>query len=46
MIELYTTLIINKRKTIDQVPEALRNDVHMALNRRGYNRNGDPVQVG
>lgn len=41
MIELYCTLIINKRRTIDQIPEKFRQEVIEHLKKQGYDSNGD-----
>ncbi len=43
MVNLYATLIINKRKTIDDVPAALKDAVSERLSEMGYDTNGDAV---
>ncbi|MFV0552915.1 MAG: CD1375 family protein [Anaerorhabdus sp.] len=43
MVELYATLIINKRRTINTVPSGLRGAVIEALLTRGYDENGDKI---
>lgn len=43
MIELYCKLIIEKRRTFDDVPNTLKNDVEARLIELGYDVNGDPV---
>lgn len=40
MIEVYCKLIIEKRRTIDQVPYKLRADVISRLKERGYDAKG------
>lgn len=36
MVELYKKLIINKRRTLDQVPAHLRAEVEARLREEGY----------
>lgn len=43
MVNLYCTLIINKRKTFDSVPESLQPAVKERLEELGYDTNGDPI---
>lgn len=43
MVNLYATLIINKRRTFDQVPEKFKADVEAKLLEYGYDTNGDPI---
>lgn len=43
MVNLYCTLIVNKRRTIDEVPEKFRTDVEVRLKELGYDTNGDPI---
>lgn len=45
MIDLYCTLIINKRRAFDSVPEKMQNDVEAKLKELGYDTNGDPIVV-
>lgn len=45
MIDVYVTLIIYKRRTIDQVPESIRAAVLADLNALGFDGYGDPLQV-
>jgi len=44
MVKVYANLIIAKRRTIDTVPENLREAVIEELNLRGYDENGDPLE--
>lgn len=46
MVNLYATLIINKRRTFDQVPEKFKADVEAKLLEYGYDTNGDPIAEG
>ena len=41
MIEVYCTLIINKRRTFDRVPDKFKMDVKARLEELGYDTNGD-----
>lgn len=43
MVTLYCTLIINKRRTFDQVPDKFKNEVKEKLEELGYDTNGDPI---
>lgn len=43
MVELYTRLIINKRRTFDQIPAKFQADVEARLIEYGYDTNGDPI---
>lgn len=43
MVSLYCTLIINKRRTFDQVPEKIQGEVETRFRELGYDVNGDPV---
>lgn len=43
MVTLYVTLIINHRKTIDQVPESIRAKVIEELFNQGYDSDGNPL---
>jgi hypothetical protein len=43
MINLYCTLIINKRRTFSQVPDNFKDAVEARLNELGYDTNGDPI---
>ena len=43
MVEIYTKLIINKRRTLDQVPAKFQADVEARLLEYGYDSNGDPI---
>ena len=40
MIEVYVRLIINKRRSFDQVPNELKESVEYRLAELGYNTNG------
>lgn len=44
MIALYVTLIFNKRKTINQVPEKFRQEVIDELLLLGLDENGNPIE--
>ena len=41
MISIFCTLIVNKRRTIDQVPENIRDAVEAQLKKDGYDINGN-----
>lgn len=43
MVNLFCKLIINKRKTFDQVPDNLKAEVRARLLELGYDTNGDPI---
>lgn len=43
MIDMYVTLIIAKRRTIDTTPVQYRVAVLEELNRRGYDGYGEPL---
>lgn len=43
MIALYCTLIINKRRTFDQVPVKIKEEVKNKLYEMGFDINGDPI---
>ena len=45
MVELYTKRIINKRRTLDQVPAKFQADVEAKLLEYGYDFNGDPITM-
>ncbi|MDF2841765.1 MAG: hypothetical protein K0R00_191 [Herbinix sp.] len=44
IIDVYVTLIMNKRRTIEQVPAHLRTAVLADLTAMGLDGNGDPLQ--
>ena len=44
MVEIYVKLIINKRRTFDQVPNKFKADVEAKLGEYGYDTNGDPIK--
>lgn len=44
MVDMYVVLILNKRRTIDQVPEQWRELVLVDLNAIGVDGNGNPIQ--
>ena len=44
MVEIYVKLIINKRRTFDQVPDKFKADVAAKLGEYGYDTNGDPIK--
>lgn len=43
MIEVYCTLIINKRRTFDRVPDKFKMDVQARLAELGYDTDGNPI---
>lgn len=43
MVEIYVKLIINKRRTFDQIPAKFQADVEAKLIEYGYDTNGDPI---
>ena len=43
MVEVYTKLIISKRRTFDQIPAKFQAEVKKRLLEYGYNTNGDPI---
>lgn len=43
MVDVYVKLIINKRRTLDQVPDVFKADVEAKLREYGYDTNGDPL---
>ena len=45
MIELYCTLIIEKRRTFDEVPNTLKDGVEARLKELGYDINELPVNI-
>lgn len=46
MVNLYCTLIINKRRTFDQIPANFKDAVETRLKELGYDTNGDVIVVG
>lgn len=45
MVDLYATLIINKRRNFSTIPAKLQGDVEKRLKELGYDTNGDPLPV-
>lgn len=43
MVKVYSTLIINKRRTFAQVPDAFKEAVASYLKECGYDTNGDLI---
>lgn len=43
MVELYATLIIEKKRPFSKVPERYQEDVKNRLFELGYDTNGDPI---
>ena len=43
MIDVYSKLIIKKKRTFDSIPSQLKEDVKMRLLELGYDTNGDPI---
>ncbi len=46
MVEVYCTLIINKKRTFDNVPDTLKDAVEERLSEQGYNTDGDLIADG
>lgn len=46
MVNLYCTLIINKRRTFDQVPDSFKNLVKERLEELGYDLAGNGIAAG
>ena len=44
MVDVYATLIINKRRTFNSVPAKLQPQVEARLREMGYDINGDPLR--
>lgn len=44
MINLYCSLIINKRRKFDDIPENFQEAVAARLNELGYDTNGNPLE--
>lgn len=44
MVEIYVKLIVNKRRTFDQVPDKFKAEVEVKLGEYGYDTNGDPIK--
>lgn len=45
MVDLYVALIVNKRRTISQVPVQFREEVMADLKALGLDGNGDPLPI-
>lgn len=43
MVELYCQLILNKRRTFDQIPDAFKDRVEERMEELGYDTTGDPI---
>lgn len=43
MIEIYCTLIINKRRSFTKVPDEFKESVEARLTELGYDTNGDLI---
>lgn len=43
MVDIYVKLIINKRRTFDQIPDKFKADVEAQLREYGYDTNGVPI---
>lgn len=41
MVEIYVKLIVNKRRTFDQIPDKFKAEVEAKLLEYGYDTNGD-----
>lgn len=46
MIEVYCKLIINKRRSFEQIPDELKEAVENRLSELGYDQNGESLVVG
>lgn len=46
MVNLYCTLIVNKRRTFGQIPDNFKSAVEVRLTELGYDTNGDPIATG
>lgn len=44
MVSVYVALIINHRKTIDQIPDSIRPKVIEELIAKGYDTEGNPIE--
>ena len=44
MVEIYVKLIINKRRTFDQIPDKFKAEVEAKLGEYGYDTNGDLIK--
>lgn len=45
MVDIYATLIINKRRTFDSVPKWLKTKVEAKLKELGYNTDGTKIET-
>jgi len=45
MVDMYVALILNKRRTLEQVPTQWKSAVETDLNALGVDGNGDPIEV-
>lgn len=45
MVEIYCTLIREKRRSFDRVPDKFKADVENRLKELGYDTKGDPLTV-
>lgn len=45
MVEIYCTLIREKRRSFDRVPDKFKVEVENRLKELGYDTNGDPLKV-
>lgn len=45
MVNLYCTLIINKRRSFGDIPEAFKEQVTARLKELGYDQNGDKLEA-
>ena len=44
MVEIYVKLIVNKRRTFDQIPYKFKAEVEAKLEEYGYDTNGDLIE--
>nr|DAQ19172.1 MAG TPA: hypothetical protein [Caudoviricetes sp.] len=45
MVNLYCTLIINRRRSFDQIPDNFKSPVEERLKELGYDTSGEPIAV-
>ena len=43
MVDVYATLIINKKRTYDSVPDRIKEAVKNRLKELGYDTDGNPI---
>ena len=45
MVNIYCTLVTNKRRTFESVPEGFKEQVKARLKEQGYDTNGDKLEA-